>query len=879
MLQNDRRRGRTTLLSALFGGVAALALGAGAAQAQPAIQTGEGDVEEVVVTGSIVGSQRAALIQQREADNLVNIVAADTIGQFPDQNSAAALARVPAVAVQRDQGQERYLQVRGAPNRWTSVSIDGITVIGVDEAGGQRAFRFDAVPAVILSALEVNKSLTPDLSAEAVVARVNLRTLSPFDHRGFSASVDAGLGQMELGGGKQEQYAGRVSWSNDTIGFVLAGSHYLREQTTDNREFDYDAAGLPTAFDFRNYLVERENNAVMGGVEFRPADGHTLFAKSLYTEFNDDEQRNQYVFQIGSAASGTRTATGGDLVGVPVRGSFNYGEYRNWNLISTVGGDHELAGWDASWRVNRTETENTTDLPLVLQQYSSSSVTRRPSLSYDLSDPNFPLISLYATQPGAAAGTFVRGAALGAIDQSGFNQNLVLPLTSATTSESWTYKADASRVFDWNGQDVELSFGAQYDDRKIDGAILSGVAPPVAIFALFPAVGLAFNPGDYLTGKTWDSGFPRGGFDVKYVDNKRMTADIRSGLAALEARGLYKPANNTAPSDRYSIEEKLLAGYGMAKFQAGPAEIVAGVRVERLDQTIAGFVSAGTVVTPLTIENDDTEFFPSINAKFELAEDLILRLAAQKAISRPSFGTVRTGASVSDVNEIVTGGNPMLEPERTWGADASLERYLPGSGLVSVGAFYRHVENVLFNSTAVVGDDRYDAAGVVRSGYDYNTTLNGDDGKLYGLEFAYLQQFVFLPAPFDGFGVQGNLAFLDGEFQTPDGRKAPFPGTSNTIVNASAYYEKHGLSARLSYQWRDDWVDTLSLVGYGDQYRKAYESLDLSVRYAVNDRLSLFLDANNLTDETYVAFEGDELHPSEVEQIGQRWMVGFRFTY
>ena len=153
-------------------------------------EAGANEVDELVVTGSIVGSQRAAIAEQRNAENLVSVIAADTVGQFPDQNSAAALARIPSVAVQRDQGQERYIQVRGAPNRWTSVSIDGINAIGVDEGGGQRAFRFDAVPAVILSALEVNKSLTPDLSAEAIVARVNLRTFSPFDKAGFALSGD-----------------------------------------------------------------------------------------------------------------------------------------------------------------------------------------------------------------------------------------------------------------------------------------------------------------------------------------------------------------------------------------------------------------------------------------------------------------------------------------------------------------------------------------------------------------------------------------------------------------------------------------------------------------------------------------------------------------
>jgi TonB-dependent receptor len=487
-------------------------------------------------------------------------------------------------------------------------------------------------------------------------------------------------------------------------------------------------------------------------------------------------------------------------------------------------------------------------------------------------------VSLYSTVAGPTAGSFVRGAPLSAFDQSGFNVNLVLPLTSAVESEAWVYKGDASRTFDLGGREVEASFGFQYDDRKIDGAILSGSAPTVALFALLPRIGQSFRPGDYVTGDKWNTGFPLG-FDINYVDNRKMASDVASALSALQAAGLYNPAGNVAPGDTYHIEEKVLAGYGMAKFDLGPAHVVAGLRVEKLDQTIDGFVTAGTTTTPLRFENDDTDLFPSLNVKFDLTEDLVLRGALQRGISRPSFGTIRTGAAVNDVGRTVSGGNPALKPETTWGGDVSLERYLPGAGLISIGGFYRDVKDVLFNSTELVGDDRYNTAGIDRSGYNYTSTLNGGDGKLYGLELAYLQQFVFLPGPFDGFGVQGNLAFLDGEFTRPGGGKAPFPGTSDTIVNASVYYEKYGLSARLSYQWRDDWVDTLSLAGFGDQYRKAYESVDLSVRYNVNDHVSVFFDANNLTDETYIAYEGDEDHPTEVEQIGRRFLAGVRVTF
>lgn len=859
-------------LAAGVGLAALVAAGGAAAQTAPALAA---DVGEIIVTASpIVGSQRAALAQQRAADNLINVVAADTVGQFPDQNSAAALARLPAVAVQRDQGQERYLQVRGGPNRWTSVSMDDVNIIGVDEGGVSRAFRFDAIPAVILSSLEVNKSLTPNLPAESVLARVNLRTFSPFDQRGFGLQGDLGYGQMVLGDGPQEQAALRGSWSDDRFGVMVAASHYKREQLTDNREFAYDpVTGLPESFDIRSYRVTRANDAAMLGLAFRPADGHEIFFKSLYSDFNDDEERNQYVFELAGAASGAIGADSGEAVGVPLVGAFNLGEYRNSNWINTLGGEHDAFGWNLSWRVNYTETENTTYLPMVRQMWMDPRTS--PSISYDRSNPNLPIISLYDTVVGPMGLT--RGPARTTLSQANPSLNLLIPITSAVETASWVYKLDASRSLEFAGREVEVSAGLQFDSRDVDGSTFN-TSTVLVLPALLPRIGATFNAGDYVTGQRWTSGFPLG-FDINWVNTGAMRRDINGILTRLEDAGLFDPASLTPPNGAYKIKEDLLAGYAMARFEAGPAQIVAGFRVEHLSQDISGFVPGTAGFEPVKASQDDTRIFPSINAKFDLTDDIVLRLSAQTGIARPSFAVIRTSATVDDVEEVVTAGNPYLEPETTWGGDASLEWYLPGSGLASVGAFYRNVDNVLFDSTSIVEGDLFDAPGLDRTGYDYATTLNGGEGKLYGIELAYLQQFVFLPAPFDGFGFQGNLALLDGDFKAPDGRTAAFPGVSDTIVNASLFYEAHGLSARLSYQWRSEWIDTLSFAGFGDQIRDAYENLDLSLRYAVTDNVSVYFDANNLTDETYVAYEGDAAHPTEVEQIGRRYMAGVRFRF
>lgn len=875
---------RTDLRRAALAGLSLLALSAGAAGAQVRGSGPAADPEAPVVTGEVVifaplrDSQTAALREQRQADNLVNVIASDTVGRFPDQNSAAALSRLPAVAVQRDQGQERYIQVRGAPNRWTSVSFDGVPVIGVDEGGAGRAFRFDAVPAVILRSLAVNKSLTPDLPAEAVVAQIDLRTYSPFDRRGTDLQGELGLGQMDLGGGEQRQGSLRGAWSNDTFGVMAAVSHYRREQVTDNREFSYDANRIISSFDARNYRLVRENNGAALGLSWRPADDHELFLKWVYSEFKDDEERNHYTFQLGSAASGTRGATGGDLVGVPVRSTAQFGEYRTKNALTTLGGEHGFSdGWRFSWRLNNAKMSNDTNLPLLLQNQQFNRLLR-PSLSYSLADPNFPTIKLFKTISGPTAGTFARGEALEALDQGAFDFNIGLPIVSEIEGDSWTLKGDLSRERDgWT-----FKAGYQYDQREIDGNTIG--QPTVLLSALLPAIGQAdLRASDYVTSKVWDTGFPLG-VTMKYLDNRRLREDLETKLNALAAAGRYNPASIIAPTSLYDITEKLTAGYGMAKFGFDGGQVVFGARVEHMKQKIAGFTQAGTTVTPLVVENDYTDIFPSVNAKVELGQDMVLRGAVQRGVARPSFGAIRTGASINDTSTpgTVSGGNPRLKPEYTWGADVSFEYYLSSDSVVSLGGFYRDVDNVLYDARTKVADDTYDAGGIDRTGYDFVSTLNGSNGKLYGVELNYQQSFRSLPSPWDGLGVSGNLALLDGEFDTPARRGAPFPGTSKTVINTALSYEKYGLSARLSYQWRDDWADTLGGLGLGsggDEFRKAYGNLDLTLRFAMTPRLTLFADASNLTDETYIAYEGDTNHPSEVEQIGRRFMAGLRFNF
>lgn len=870
---------RSTVIKLMLGSAVAAFSASAHAETAPAVEAGaaaepaEADAsadngDTIVVTGTIVQSLRASTEAKREALNVVDVASADSVGRFPDESAAGALARLPGVAVQRDQGQARYIQVRGAPNRWTTVSIDGIPQTGTDEGGSSRSYRFDSVPAVLLSEMRVNKSLSADLTAEAIVANIDLRTYSPLDQKqGFSLHGDLGYGMMDLGDGEQRQGSISASWTNGNWGVVLGGSHYRREQTTDNREADYDATGV-TLIDVRNYQLVRENNGLFGALEFSPAEGQKFFLRGIYTDFLDHEQRNQYSFDLDAAqVTGTRGLLEGDLVNVPVSGAFNDGHYANRNYIFTSGMDYEDGnGFGFNAALGFTRTENTTDLPML--RSTTSSGIGSPSIHYDRSeDARFPIVTIYDTVAGAN-GTFSRGPLADGFDQTSLSRTsaIALLMSQEVVSDAYTAKFDAWKEYG----NLTIKAGGLATYRDIDGNLLNQRA-------VFPLYNSGININDYVTSKPWETDFPLG-FTLNYVDNKAMGKDLQ---AALDAAGVSASDFLTPPSF-FHQQESIVAGYTMGTLDLGDLQVVGGLRGEYYRLANKGTALIGTTQTPLSNTTDGFDLFPSLNLRFQATDQVVLRLAGQRGVSRPAYAAVRVGNTVSDVSRTISGGNPFLKPEYTWGVDASAEYYLPGNGLISVAGFYRWVDNVLYDSQKRVDSDLYNSDGIDRSAYMMTSAFNGSNGKLYGVEFNIESQFSFLPGPLDGFGVQANLTLLDGNFDAlqPDGTiiKSEFQGMSKRVANASLFYEKYGLSARVAYQWRSESLDALGGYGSGE-YRDGYENLDVTLRYQITNQFTVYADLANLTNETYVAYAGTPETPTEVERVGSRYMFGVRFDF
>lgn len=853
---------RTLLLSGAA--LPALVLAAPATAQDNDAGEAETDANEIIVTGSIRGSLENATEAKRAALNVADIATADSVGRFPDENVAAALARLPGVAVQLDQGQARYIQVRGAPNRWTSVAIDGLPQTGTDEGGGERAFRFDAVPAVLLQQLVVNKSLTPDITSEAITALVDLQTFSPLDDgkAGFQITGDAGYGLMSLGEGPQRQGSLRLSWTNDRFGIAIGGSHYRRNQVTDNREAGYDANGIPIDIDIRNYELVRENNGLFAALEFRPREQLKFFLNGIYTEFLDREERHAYEIEIGEAAArGTRGLLTGRLDNVSITTNYNDGRYVNQNYIGSAGFDWQTEEGGLKGIVGYTRTENTTDLPLI------QSSIRSISVDYDrTADARFPVVRLFRTV--STGGVLSRGAELTAIPiaEQNLPRTLLIPIVQGVTSDAWSGRLDAWKQVD----DLKLSAGLYATQRDISGNNI-GIGGVVSLAAT------GFNPNGFATDRPWDTQFPLG-VGINYVNTRAMNRSLQEALG----RAGINPASFVLPTSFYDQEERIIAGYAMAQWTAGPVQLVAGVRAEQYEIDNGGTVLVGTRPAPLAVSQDFFDLFPSVNVRYEASDNVVLRIGGQRGVSRPAYAAIRVGASISDTAATISGGNPFLTPEYTWGLDGAIEYYFSSNGIASVTGFHRWVEDVLYQSQQRVGSDLYNSGGIDRSNYLLGSTFNGESGNLYGVEFNIETQFDFLPGALAGLGVQGNLTLLGGNF---DARNAAgqietfaFQGLSDTVLNASVFYEYAGLSLRVAYQKRSDFLDTLGGLGAGE-FRQGFENLDVTARYALTPNITLFADLANLTDETYVAYEGTPDTPSEVERIGERYLFGVRFNF
>lgn len=815
-------------------------------------------VADVVVTGVITDGVARSLNQQKNADGVINVLSADAIGRYPDPNVAESLQRAPGIAIQRDQGEGRYINVRGAPSAFTAVSVDGVAIPAVSPT--TRAVDLDTLPSDIVSTVEVSKTLLPSQDADSIAGAVNIKTRSPFDARRLAVSGYAGGSYNDYGGSdvRGAVTASNVFGADQTFGALLSLSYSETNRRPDNVENAWtkvtqagrDVMVLEESL-FKDYETKRTRQAATGALEWRPSDDVRAWVRGSYAEFEDDEYRNtlRFGYSDGSLAAGA-TDTSATFTGARIYKQLRHRTQDNQITTLSAGLERTFdngAVWDAtlSW-ANSEQTYPHRD-ELV---YRSGSAT----LSYNTANHYQPTYSAFADPTGYY------------LDPTKYSFRENTFRSNTTGQEDVAFKTNFELPTVIGDREVAWTFGGKYSSRDISAdeerfRDRAATANPGALAPL-----LSDRPSqnyDYLLGKKFDAGL------------------VDAYLAQAAANGSKAAAARRLPqsiSADYTASEDILAAYGQARFDVGVTNVVLGLRVEntRFEGQALEYNEVTGASTPKTASRDQTDVFPNLTLRHSFSEDLIGRFALTRAISRPEYLDVvpRVLETTDSGRVTATVGNPDLKPTLSNNLDAGLEYYLRPLGVVSANAFYKDLSDYRYTLT-VTGTYNNLPAELTR-------TENAPDGHIAGIELNWQQTFSFLPGWASGFGVFANATFTDAEIKlgrTYAGRDVfDLPGQSDTNYNAAVFYERGGLSARLSYTRRSDYLEAIDADdGDLDLYVEGREQLDFTASYDFGNGVELFGEAKNLTDSAGVKYYGVRERTYEYEKFGYNVFVGVRF--
>lgn len=922
---------------ALFCGAATISVSAAAQDATIPGDVAEGDTIIVTASRPIAESEAAALAIQKNSDSLVSVVASDAVGRLPDQNIAQAAGRLPGLAVERDQGQARYLSLRGAPNYWTTLSFDGINVVSPEG----RDARFDSIPSALASQIVVSKAVTPDMPGETISGNVNIITRSPLDYDGFRISGKLGGGKVELG--SREEYEGSLTISNvfDTtvgeIGVLLSGSYYERNMITDNFEIDWEQVsqdrrpGYESRFWAREtenklYRLTRKNWSVSGRVDFRPDADNTISLRSLYTIFTDDEARDNYIFDMDDrqgdlvantaacSAPATTTPTNtayadacnnspfkGTVYGVDINQRSTLRAFRQSVFTNTIEGKHRFGDdWGFKWLANYTLSKDDRSVVGEARWDSPSTRTLRPTVAYDFTNANLARVQLFTTNQLSSPTRYTAGTAVTAIDSFTKPLSSLRRLIAVDPTKAYTFKGELARDIALFGGEGTIRAGIQYDQRtKINREREINLNTA----AQFAAVGVSTTYPAFSLDRPFRGDIPLG-YTFRYFSQDAMR-DATDRAAELFA-------STPVSGNHYNVREEILAGYLMANSKFDWGSVVGGVRVEKVTNKGRSLATIPGVTGEIETETNSTLAFPSLHVNFDVTDEQKLRVGFTSGAARADYDQMRPNVVVDDANQRISGGNPAVKPERAYGIDAYYEYYAQPQGYFMLGAFYKRVEDVLYTSRRSFGSDALNFGGVDRSGYAYSGITNGGKGRIFGVEAAFQAQLepyteqLGLPDWMGGFGITANATWNDSKVTKPaildnagltlvPSRRVPLPGTSEVVYNIGGYYEKYGLSLRLQYQKRTTWADGFAdnLADAGDTYWAGDDELDFSARYELMKGLEVYFDASNLLDNPGrrysdpsnllnalgVPAQRNGNYTIEWERFGRRFTGGVRFTF
>lgn len=875
-------------------------------------------LDEVVVQGTMRNSEAKAINMTKVSNTIVTVVAAEGISKLPDKNAAEAVQRVPSVSIERDQGEGRYVSLRGTPHDWSASLINGDRLPVADENADSRTVAFDIFPAELIEYIVVSKALTPDIEGDAIGGSINFITKAAPDKRTLNVNFGGGFNFQSQG----PVVNGSVLWGdrskNNKFGYMIAGSIYNRSYGTDNYEVIYGSNenhGL-NRLELRDYLGTRRTIGATASMEYDFSENASIYGKFIYGGLRDDEwnRKTMYNWFVGAGRTvrlqNIHDIMNNNLMGGEVGGNFKLGakwgldvrlaSYSNrfgYGPVPFSGNDdrngyhvvqferfgltyNDLIYLDENGDITEDPVKAVDvvkliedDHPLGGDDYDNI----QPQIEEELRPEDFELTTIYSE----LNETWERDPIVGQIDLT-WQPNNRLKLKMGTK----TRLKEGSRYYslhEWI-QDITLRGEAytldqfETEELPVKGGFLQELGKPYA--------------GTFMPFLTKD----------QYAEMLGQLGDT------MYERSMDKnnPHFKEFVGSRYTYKEFVQAAYVMAEYQVTEKlMLLGGVRLEYTDLQMKGdslgaievFFNTETglleTLKPVYRVSSGSKYLsvlPMLHVRYAMNKRNNFRFAFTRTFRRPNFNESKPGDPFFSFTDLVrTYGNPDLKPTYSWNFDLSWEHYFGNIGMMSVGVFYKAIQDHIFATAQASSDIQVGNSAIGIKSFENATDLS----HLAGVELRFDRRFDFLPGFLSGFGINANYSYIWSRMSVP-GRTfdQPLPRQAPHLVNVALFYEKHNIQARLAVNYKAAYLMELNLAATEvdgenqlinpstdeyDIFYGAYTSMDLSVSYQVHKRVSIYTEWNNLLNSPLRIYRGQKERPVQTEYYSIRGIIGVKF--
>ena len=832
-------------------------------------------LQEVVISAQRTTAEVARKAQQ-EAPNIINIQTYTEIRKLPDISTAEAVRRIPGVSLETDEGEGRYVNIRGIDADLNSTTFGGLRLPPTNNAspfGGYRAVTLDSIPIGLVGAITVTKSNLPSQDAEAIGGTIEITPkTAPLTGGAFlEGQVGSGyqplrgkpIYDVSLSGGGRFGGAGRPggaatdAYSDRPFSVVATATYYEDWRGIDDVEPAYfNAPPLPyyaiNNLQQRDYELNRKRHGWGLDFGYQPDANNRWYLRGFEAGYNERYWR-QY-FNLTPDGNTVLGADGvlTDTLNAPNAMQMAFRDERELSKdqVFMAGGENHFGGTVLDYRAGY--TKGSWHKPY---DYNSAfSYTPTPTNAQWMYTPSgrgfTPLYTITGADYLNPANYLLNGFA----NSSAYNYD-----------REWSGVVNLELPVHWGGFDYE-SFKTGVSGRwRVKEETAYPTSYPTLPNLLLSSI--ATTP-----------------YETYYEGQYRNPPDIPPGyLQSLLGPGTQAPADVIAGQQQYlSAKENVYAAYLMYQMRAGRFGIVGGVRAEHTHDDLNAYQtsndSAGNpcCAVPVEATHSYTNWFPGIQTRFEIQPDLIARATWSTTLARPGFNQISISQFVDLGSGIITVGNPNLKPAIAHSFDATIEYYLPEAGILQFGLFAKEISNYIVSDNTGSQLVFFHGTNVLLRSYTFS---NSSGAYARGAEFAWNQRFRSLPGWLAGFGITANYTYVKSSFNIRPGETAPLPSSSKNTWNAALFYQYAGLDVRLAV-----YSTSADLFGIGtdktsDIYNDYRTSMDFGSAYSFSDHWGIYFNVKNLLNTPHTFYMGTPDRPIQREFYGQTYQLGVRLNF